>query len=72
VAVAAGAASLLLQASPGLTADELETLLEQTGVLLVDPRRRASIPRVDLASALAQLLGHSLTHPRPPRVDISQ
>jgi subtilisin family serine protease len=71
-AVAAGAAALLLQASPGLTADALETLLEQTGVPLSDPRRRARIPRVDLASALTRIVGHSLTTPRPPRVDISQ
>jgi subtilisin family serine protease len=71
-AVAAGAAALLLQASPSLNADALEALLEQTGVPLSDPRRRASIPRVDLASALSRILGHSLTTPRPPRVDISQ
>jgi subtilisin family serine protease len=71
-AVAAGGAALLLQASPGLTADALEALLEQTGVPLSDPRRRAPIPRVDLASALSRVLGRSLTAPRPPRVDIAQ
>jgi subtilisin family serine protease len=71
-AVAAGGAALLLQASPGLTADALEALLEQTGVPLSDPRRRAPISRVDLASALSRVLGRSLTAPRPPRVDISQ
>jgi len=45
-------------------------LLEQTGVPITDPRRREQIPRVDLETALARVLGHSLTPPRPPRVDV--
>ena len=69
-AVAAGAAALLLQADRSLTAGQLESLLEQTGVPITDPRRREQIPRVDLETALARVLGHSLTPPRPPRVDV--
>ena len=69
-AVAAGAAALLLQADRSLTAGQLVSLLEQTGVPITDPRRREQIPRVDLETALARVLGHSLTPPRPPRVDV--
>jgi subtilisin family serine protease len=70
-AVASGAAALLLQAKPSLTADDLESLLERTGVPITDPRRRKSIPRIDLDQALARLLGEPTSHPRGPRVDIS-
>ena len=73
-AQAAGAAALLLQADPRLTADALESLMEQTGVPIVDLRRRSSTPRIDLAAALAVVLGHPvpvLPAPTSPRVGVS-
>ncbi|OGO49684.1 MAG: hypothetical protein A2148_00490 [Chloroflexi bacterium RBG_16_68_14] len=54
----AGVAALLLQASPGLSVDELEAKLEATGTLLVDdlddadPATNRTTPRVDARVAL--------------------
>ncbi len=47
-----GAAALLLSASPGLSAQELEDRLEQKGVPVLDWRNGATYPRVDAYSAL--------------------
>ena len=52
---AAGAAALLLEASPTLRPDELVALLEQTGKTVVDPRNSRATPRIDVLAALTLL-----------------
>ena len=52
---AAGAAALLLEASPSLSPDELVALLEQTGKTVVDPRNSRATPRIDVLAALTLL-----------------
>lgn len=56
----AGALALMLQASGGaLTTDEAESILKATGVRITDPRNGLSVPRIDVAAAVAAT-------PRPP------
>ncbi len=49
---AAGAAALLLQQTPTLTPDAVESALESTGVPLTDARNGLTRPRLDIAVAL--------------------
>lgn len=49
---AAGAAALLLQAKPTLSAADLERLLESTGKPVLDPRNGLTRPRIDIPAAL--------------------
>jgi subtilisin family serine protease len=58
-----GAAALLLQASPVLSADGVESLLEATGVPVRDERNGIVTPRIDVAAALERL---GTTPPPPP------
>jgi len=51
---AAGAAALLLSARPGLTADQVEAALKNTGVAITDPKSGLSIRRIDAKAALDQ------------------
>jgi subtilisin family serine protease len=63
-AQASGAAAVLLQANPTLTADAVVALLQSTGVPIADSRSKRTTPRVDLAAALGTLLGRAI--PLPP------
>ncbi len=65
-AQAAGAAAALLQADPTLTPDTLVALLRSTGVPITDPRNHLTTPRIDLAAALAAVLGRLVPVPTPP------
>jgi len=65
-AQAAGAAAALLQAEPALTPDTLVALLRSTGIPITDPRNRLTTPRIDLAAALAEVLGRPVPVPPPP------
>jgi subtilisin family serine protease len=56
-AQASGAAAVLLQANPQLAPDQLESLLEGTGVPRTDLRSRRTTPRIDIAAALGAVLG---------------
>jgi subtilisin family serine protease len=49
---AAGAAALLLEAKPGLTADQVEAALKNTGVPVTDPKSGLRITRIDVRAAL--------------------
>jgi subtilisin family serine protease len=49
---AAAAAALMLEAKPGLTPDQIETALKNTGVGLADTRNGLSFPRIDVSAAL--------------------
>lgn len=53
---AAGAAAILISARPAMTADEVETLLRDTGTVIADPRNGVGVPRIDLYRALRTLL----------------
>lgn len=59
---AAAAAVLLLQAEPALTPDQIEAVLEASGVPVTDPRNGLTVPRLDIGSALAGVL---LSRQRP-------
>lgn len=54
---AAGAAALLLEADPTLSADAIERLLEATGRSVTDPRNGVIASRVDVAAAIETLRG---------------
>ncbi len=56
-AYASGVAALLLEARPGLTPDELETVLEESGRPVSDGRNGRVTPRIDPAAALQRLIG---------------
>lgn len=53
---ATAVAALLLEADPLLTVDDLEQILEQTGVATVDPKTNITSPRIDAAAAVARVL----------------
>jgi subtilisin family serine protease len=61
---AAGAAALLLQQTPTLTADAVEAALESTGLPLRDSRNGLVRPRLDVAAALG------LAPPQTPTPDV--
>lgn len=50
---AAGAAALLLSAKPGLTPDQIEAALKNTGVPIADSRNGLTFKRIDVQAALA-------------------
>ncbi len=50
--VAAAVAALLLQAHPGLTPDQVEAALKNTGVTVVDPKNGLSFRRIDAKAAV--------------------
>ncbi len=54
-AVASGAAALMLSVNPGLTAVEIENVLEQTGVPTADPRNGRVYPRIDVFNAVEEV-----------------
>ena len=49
---AAGAAAVLLEANPGLSADAIVSVLKETGVAVSDPRNGLTLPRINLKAAL--------------------
>lgn len=49
---AAGAAALLLQARPGLSSEQVESALKQSGKPVADPRNGLAFPRIDAAAAV--------------------
>src|SRR5262249_26305899 len=56
-----------LQADPSLDPGGLLTLLESTGTLIDDPSGGAATPRIDVAAALARILGRQVPLlPGPP------
>lgn len=54
---AAGAAALLMESEPGLSAAEVATRLESTGVFISDDRIERFFPRVNVGSAIVDLDG---------------
>jgi subtilisin family serine protease len=64
---AAGAAALLLEAEPSLSAGALERLLKATGRPVTDPRNGMIVPRIDVAAALDSLHGRSASATVAPR-----
>lgn len=54
---AAGTAALLLEASPEMTPDALESLLKSSGIPVTDPRNGRVTPRIDALAAVEQLIG---------------
>jgi subtilisin family serine protease len=64
---AAGAAALLLEAEPALSADALERLLKTTGTPVTDPRNGVVAPRIDVAAALDGLRGRTAAVAVTPR-----
>lgn len=50
---AAGAAALLLSAKPGLSADQVQNVLKNTGVNVTDPKNGITSRRIDLKAALS-------------------
>jgi subtilisin family serine protease len=65
-AQASAAAAVLLAADPSLTPDALLALLQSTGAPVTDARNRFTIPRIDLAAALAQATGRTIPLLPPP------
>jgi subtilisin family serine protease len=64
---AVGAAALLLEADPSLTAGALERLLKTTGRPVTDPRNGLIAPRIDVAAALDALRGRAAAGSFAPR-----
>lgn len=64
---AAGAAALLLEADPSLSAGALERVLKTTGRPITDPRNGLVVPRIDLAAALDSLHGRAAAATVRPR-----
>ncbi len=62
---AAGAAALLLERTPSLSADAVEGALESTGVMITDQRNGLARPRIDIAAALG------VAQPEPAMPDIA-
>ena len=54
---ASAVAALLLQAQPGLSAAQVESLLKETGVPVTDPRNGRVTPRVDAYAAVQRVIG---------------
>ncbi len=52
---ASGVAALMLQAQPGLTPAQIESVLKQTGTGITDPRNGQVAPRVDALEAVRQV-----------------
>lgn len=52
----AGAAAVLLEVQPKLTADEIEAILKATGKPLLDARNGVTTPRLDLLAAVQSVL----------------
>jgi len=63
----AGAAALLLEADPSLSAAALERLLKTTGRPITDPRNGVITPRIDVAAALDALHGRVAAASVAPR-----
>lgn len=53
---AVAVAALLAQANPSLTATDIETVLENTGVPVTDSRSGRVIPRIDALAAVSQVI----------------
>jgi subtilisin family serine protease len=53
---AAGSAAILFSIRPSLTVDQVESLLKETGKLILDPRNGVTTPRVDILAAVEELL----------------
>jgi subtilisin family serine protease len=49
---ASGAAAVLLEANPGLSADAIVSVLKETGIGINDPRNGLTLPRINLKAAL--------------------
>jgi hypothetical protein len=64
---AAGAAALLLEADPSVSAATLERLLKTTGRPVTDPRNGVIVPRIDVAAALDSLHGRAAAATVAPR-----
>lgn len=60
----ASCAATLLEASPGLSPDDLEGLLEATGVTVTDAKQGVELPRIDCAAARGAL-------PAPPGLPVT-
>jgi hypothetical protein len=58
-AFATGVAALMLQADPELEAPDIETVLEDTGKSIVDPRTDRITPRVDAFAAVSNVSGNA-------------
>jgi subtilisin family serine protease len=58
---AAAVAALLIQANPNLTADEVETILEETGGLVTDGRNGRVTPRLDALAAVTRVVVGQVT-----------
>jgi len=54
---AAGAAALLFEADPTLTADDVEALLKGHGPMVTNPQSGLSFPRFDVGDAVDEVLG---------------
>jgi hypothetical protein len=58
---ASGALALLVEAQPNANARMLETTLHNTGTIVVDPRTRRIVPRIDAFAALTTISGKPFT-----------
>lgn len=58
---AAAVAALLSQANPDLGPDEIEAILEETGLPVVDPRNGRETPRIDALAAVSRVIGVQTT-----------
>lgn len=54
---ASAVAALLLQAQPGLTAAQIESILKETGVPITDARNGRVTPRIDAYAAVQRAMG---------------
>jgi subtilisin family serine protease len=68
-AQAAGAAAVVLEASPLLSPDALLATLQSTGTPILNLRSRLTTPRLDVAAALGAVLGVSIPLLPPPALD---
>jgi subtilisin family serine protease len=57
---AAGVAALMLEANPSLTATEIKTALQNTGVSITDTRNSLVFPRIDACNAVNTILPNTL------------
>lgn len=69
---AAGLAALLIQIDPQLTADQIETIMKQTGVPMLDSRNAVIVPRINAAAAAAAAAPEPPPRRRPVRRPGSQ
>jgi subtilisin len=56
---ASAVAALMLQAQPGLSPAQIETILKETGIPITDPRNGRVTPRVDAFAAVQRVKGGS-------------